>query len=175
VTEAPTEILQPADDELLVPYVVPMGAPRAIIVDLDGTVALKGDRGHFDWGLVGLDFPNWPVIEVVQAVIKQGYVPLFCSGRMMTEKCRQETMIWLYGHGLWGEQPEPKDHMEDGGVLFMRPDGDHRKDSVVKLEIFDREIRHKYAVLGVFDDRNQVVEMWRALGLTVFQVADGAF
>jgi len=26
-----------------------------------------------------------------------------------------------------------------------------------------------------FDDRNQVVEMWRGLGLPVYQVADGDF
>lgn len=29
--------------------------------------------------------------------------------------------------------------------------------------------------LGVFDDRRQVVRMWRELGLTVFQVAEGDF
>ena len=52
---------------------------------------------------------------------------------------------------------------------------DQRKDSVVKVEIFDREIRHAYRVIGVFDDRAQVVRAWRALGLTVFQVADGNF
>ena len=27
----------------------------------------------------------------------------------------------------------------------------------------------------VVDDRNKVVDMWRSLGLTVFQVADGNF
>ena len=33
----------------------------------------------------------------------------------------------------------------------------------------------RYRVVGVFDDRLQVVRMWRALGLTVFQVAEGDF
>lgn len=37
--------------------------------------------------------------------------------------------------------------------------------------MFEREIRHRYHVVGVFDDRAQVVRMWRALGLTVFHVA----
>ena len=45
----------------------------------------------------------------------------------------------------------------------------------MKAEIFEREIRHRWAVTGVFDDRAQVVRMWRALGLTVFQVAEGNF
>jgi hypothetical protein len=30
-------------------------------------------------------------------------------------------------------------------------------------------------VVAVFDDRDQVVRMWRSLGLTVFQVAEGNF
>jgi len=30
-------------------------------------------------------------------------------------------------------------------------------------------------VVAVLDDRNQVVEAWRSMGLTVLQVADGAF
>ena len=59
--------------------------------------------------------------------------------------------------------------------LHMRVTGDQRKDSVVKAEIFDREIRDRYHVVGVFDDRAQVVRMWRSLGLTVFQVAEGDF
>jgi len=53
--------------------------------------------------------------------------------------------------------------------------GDGRKDAVVKREIFDREIRDNWRIVGVFDDRQQVVRMWRALGLTVFQVAEGDF
>jgi hypothetical protein len=57
----------------------------------------------------------------------------------------------------------------------MRLLGDQRKDSVVKREIFDREVRDHYRIVGVFDDRAQVVRMWRSLGLTVFQVAEGDF
>ena len=45
----------------------------------------------------------------------------------------------------------------------------------VKHELFNKHVRHDYNVRGAFDDRNQVVEMWRAIGLTVFQVADGNF
>jgi hypothetical protein len=60
-------------------------------------------------------------------------------------------------------------------ALHLRAVGDHRKDAVVKREIFDREVRDRYRVVGVFDDRMQVVAMWRELGLTVFQVAEGDF
>ena len=36
-------------------------------------------------------------------------------------------------------------------------------------------IKDKYRVLFVLDDRNQVVDMWRDIGLTCLQVADGNF
>ena len=57
----------------------------------------------------------------------------------------------------------------------MRPEGDSRKDSIIKREIFDAEVRDRWRITGVFDDRQQVVRMWRQLGLTVFQVAEGDF
>jgi hypothetical protein len=57
----------------------------------------------------------------------------------------------------------------------MRAAGDTRADAVVKRELFDAHIRDRYAVTAVFDDRDSVVAMWRGLGLTVFQVAYGAF
>jgi hypothetical protein len=59
--------------------------------------------------------------------------------------------------------------------LFMRPAGDSRKDSIVKRELFDRHVAATWAVRGVIDDRKQVVEMWRAIGLMCAQVAPGDF
>ncbi|MFJ5071268.1 hypothetical protein ACIQC7_33105 [Kitasatospora sp. NPDC088556] len=57
----------------------------------------------------------------------------------------------------------------------MRPTGDSRRDSIVKVEIFDAHVRDTYNVTCVLDDRTQVVQAWRAIGLTVLQVADGDF
>lgn len=57
----------------------------------------------------------------------------------------------------------------------MRKSGDMRKDSIVKREMFDEHIRGRYNVNFVLDDRNQVVELWRSMGLTCLQVADGDF
>ncbi len=59
----------------------------------------------------------------------------------------------------------------------MRPDGDHQEDSVVKSTLFDM-INADYAnekLGGVFEDRQQVVDMYRARGVRVFQVAKGDF
>lgn len=60
--------------------------------------------------------------------------------------------------------------------LYMRRAGDHREDSVVKAELVDEIIQSwPMAVTGVFEDRKQVVDMYRAKGLRVFQVAEGNF
>jgi len=136
--------------------------PAAVLVDIDGTVALMAGRGPYDWSRVGSDAPNPAVITAVRAMHAAGHAIVFCSGR--DEVCRAETEAWLE---LYVDVPYE--------ALFMRPEGDNRKDAVVKREIFDSEIRDRWRIVGVFDDRQQVVRMWRALGLTVFQVAEGDF
>jgi len=144
------------------PYVLPAGAPNAVLVDIDGTVAIMNGRSPYDMTRVGEDVPNHAVIEAVRAMHAAGHLVVYCSGR--SDDCREQTVAWLGRHvGVPFEG------------LHMRATGDQRQDSIVKAEIFEREIRHQYRVVGVFDDRAQVVRMWRALGLTVFQVADGDF
>lgn len=56
----------------------------------------------------------------------------------------------------------------------MRKEDDNRKDSQVKYEIL-LDLAKEKNILAVFDDRNQVVKMWREAGLRCFQVADGNF
>lgn len=139
--------------------------PLAIICDIDGTVAIKGDRSPFDYSKVDRDFLNVPVADIVQAYAKYlGYTILYVSGR--EDSCRQMTEKWLSDNMLPVDAP----HM-----LLMRKAGDYRKDYIVKQEIFDNYLRDNYNVKFVLDDRNQVVTMWRRLGLTCLQVAEGAF
>lgn len=155
---------------LPVPYVDPgeirytpdQTLPPAILVDIDGTVAVLGDRSPYDWHRVGDDEPNQAVIDAVRAMYAAGNAIVFCTGR--DESSRAETEAWL---DLFAGVPY------EG--LFMRPWGDSRRDSIVKQEIFEREIRQRWRVTGVFDDRQHVVRMWRSLGLTVFQVAEGDY
>lgn len=138
------------------------GTPRAVLVDIDGTVALMSGRSPYDESRVHEDGPNTAVIAAVRAMHAAGYAVVFCSGR--TEASRTATETWLREH-----VDVPFD------ALFLRATGDQRRDSVVKTELFDRHIRRAYHVVAVFDDRRQVVAAWRAMGLTVFQVAEGDF
>jgi len=142
-------------------YTPPDGKPSAVLVDVDGTVALMNGRSPYDETRVHEDWPNPPVVAAVRAMAA-GHLVVFCSGR--TEASRDATERWLAEHVAVPVE-----------ALHMRPVGDTRKDAVVKAELFDQHIRHNYRVVAVFDDRAQVVAMWRSLGLTVFQVAEGAF
>lgn len=56
--------------------------------------------------------------------------------------------------------------------LFMRDGGDQRRDSVVKLEMLDRDILPHYNVLMAIDDRPQVVAAWESRGIPVIAVTD---
>lgn len=144
------------------PYEPKPGTPLAILVDIDGTVSLKGARSAFDETRVREDRPNAPVVEIVRQERAAGKRVIFMSGR--TDACRGATEEWLREHvGVPWE------------ALHMRAAGDMRKDSVVKRELFDQHVRERYDVRRVYDDRNQVVAMWRSLGLTCLAVAEGDF
>lgn len=158
----PLEDEPEADLSTARPYEPRPGTPKAIMVDIDGTVAVMAGRSPYDETRVHEDTPNEAVIEAVRAMADRGYRVIFCSGR--TAGCREETLRWLEKHVQVPVE-----------ALFMRKVGDTRKDNEVKLDLFDENIRDNYDVLGVFDDRAQVVAAWRSIGLTVFAVAEGNF
>jgi hypothetical protein len=144
--------------------------PEIIVVDLDGTLAMRDEtdpdcRGPFDWGRVGEDQPVWPVIKLARLLMRDHPV-LFVSGRM--EQCRRQTLMWLDANVVAADHP-----MVLG--LLMRPDGDQRPDYEIKAEIYERDIEPYYDVAYVIDDRKQVVDMWRERGLTVLDVAGHTF
>jgi predicted kinase len=153
----------PPPAEAAGPYKPKPGTPKAILVDIDGTVALMGDRSPYDRSEKLLfDKPNWPVIHTVRAMRQAGYQVIFLSGRK--EAGREHTETWLHMY---------LDFCFEGP--YMRGDNDGREDYIFKREVFDTHVRDRYNVVAVFDDRKQVVDMWRSLGLTVMQVAEGNF
>lgn len=157
-----------------------------ILCDIDGTIA---DCRHRLWlidevayrtrvgpNIASLQFkPDWdtffiacvndapiqPVIDIIKDLA--GKV-IFVTGR--SDIVRRETKQWLWKHGLPCTD------------LYMRRQGDHRPDHVVKSELFDKILLDTHADLPdflVFDDRDQSVQMWRKRGMRCFQVADGNF
>ena len=147
---------------------------KTVIFDLDGTLALIDsrrelslkDNGKIDWDvffnpkMISLDDPNQPVIDMANILSKQGYTIYILSGR--SDVTYQATIDWLNKYGVWFDN------------LIMRPQNHlYMKDSDLKQMWLDSI--GKDNVFAVFDDRQQVVDMWRDNGLTVFQVAQGDF
>lgn len=149
--------------------------PDAIIVDIDGTLAHipEGGRSPFDYSRVGEDEIDDDVAHLVSILFDERYVLysgpaiIIMSGR--DDSCRDDTAKWLANHGIAYDK------------LIMRPAGakDERgnklPDYQVKYQLFNEHVRGKFNVNFVLDDRDQVVEMWRKLGLKCFQVAPGDF
>jgi predicted kinase len=136
--------------------------PKAIICDIDGTLAINNDRDIYDYSKCDEDNINNPVANAVKAMHNQGYKIIITSGR--PESAREKTHLWLKNNNI--------EYCE----MFMRKDNDYRKDSVVKKELYDENIKGKYFINNVFDDRDQVVNLWRkTIGLSCFQVNYGDF
>lgn len=136
--------------------------PKAIICDLDGTLALMNHRNPFDASSCDEDELNTPVANTLKAFAKEGYQILLVSGR--EDRFREPTIRFLEKYDIPYHQ------------LWMRQSKDFRKDSIIKSEIYESEIRNKYFIEFVLDDRDQVVELWRrVLKLPCFQVNYGSF
>ena len=142
-------------------YMNDFSLPLVIQCDLDGTLCLHNGRGPYDYAKCGTDLINKPVKRFLQFYAAQGFSIIYLSGR--EDWSRSLTEQWLSDNDC------PK------GKLFMRPSGDHRKDSIVKAELFEVNISGKYTVEVVLEDRDQMVELWRGMGLTCWQVNWGKF
>jgi 3-deoxy-D-manno-octulosonate 8-phosphate phosphatase KdsC-like HAD superfamily phosphatase len=134
---------------------------KAVMVDVDGTLAdMRGVRTPYEWKKVGNDKGHMDIIELVQELY-ENYQIIIMTGR--DGVCEMETRKWLDLFKV------PYDH------YFMRPPNNFEADSIIKARIYMDEIRPKYQVAFILDDRNQVVNMWRAIGLRCLQVAPGDF
>jgi len=134
--------------------------PDGVIVDMDGTLALLNGRNPYDASRCESDLPNQPVLDTVHKWQSSLNI-IVASGR--TDNYQPQTERWLQKYGV------------NYTNIYMRKTGDQRKDSIIKEEIYRQNIEGKYNIRFVLDDRQQVVDMWRSLGLTVFQVAEGDF
>ena len=145
---------------------------KTIIFDVDGTIADVEHRRHFvtqrpaDWKSFKEETVNdtpveW-VCDIAKRHIARGDDVAFFSARNESQRGVTETQIseWI-GNGHKG--------------LFLRPDGDFRPDEEFKSDLADKFEEFGGKIDIVFDDRNKVVDMWRARGTTCVQVAEGDF
>lgn len=134
---------------------------KALLVDLDGTLFLLGDRSPYDVSQCGLDTVNPAVRQVMDWARADGWGIVLGSGRGFHETDRLYTEKSLFWNGI------------DYDQLSMRKPGDGRPDHVVKRALYEQEIEPNWEIGLVLDDRKSVVDMWRhRLHLPTFQVDD---
>lgn len=151
---------------------------KKVIFDLDGTLALIDKRrdisktpdGKINWDIffdpdmINLDQPNDAVIQMAKTLKEAGNMIVILSGR--SKDTKDATKAWLNKFDV------PFD------VLKMRPtskDFMYMPDDQLKQRWLNQLFADKSDILCVFDDRQKVVDMWRANGLTCMQVAPGNF
>jgi len=145
--------------------------PKAVIFDIDGTLANIDHRRHLlnlekkHWSLffdsMIKDKPNEWCKKMSNLYHSQGYTILLVSGR--PDNYMSVTRGWLEEHDI-------RFHW-----LFLRKENDYRPDFEIKKEIYEKYIDGKYGVEFVVDDRSQVVKLWRELGLVCLQCAEGDY
>ena len=153
---------------------------RCYLFDIDGTLANNEHRAHHlkkepkDWAAFfagcHLDPPHRHIVQLARTLQAMSEI-VFVTGRSEDERAATEP--WLERQGLWvGLRPPP---LRRGERLYMRAAGDHRPDTVVKMELLQMLRNDGWVPIMAFDDRNSVVEAWRAAGVPCAQVAPGDF
>lgn len=131
---------------------------NCIIFDLDGTLAHMTGRNPYDWKKVKGDSVDLPVSELYTLLNTEenNTDVIICTGR--DGSCEALSKEWLYENKL----PHPSE-------FHIRKQGDMRPDWIIKEEMW-RDISTRYNILFIVDDRQQVVDRARSLGIKVFQV-----
>ena len=151
-----------------------------IICDIDGTLCDCSERrdlcikdGVLNWDTflseenIKKDKPNKAVVELIECMVHGGFDVLYLTGR--DEKFREITNEFIINETGFLDYEE----------IYMRPKGDMRPDTEVKAELLEQAMKdHKFKkedILFALDDRDCIVKLWRDMGITCFQVAEGDF
>lgn len=149
----------------------------AIVCDLDGTLASCEWRRHHVEIKYNNDgsidrHKNWPaffdgipqdspvprIVQLLNTYRRSGFQIVLVSAR--PDSYRYHTEWWLMEHDIQYD------------YLFMRDATDHRRDYIVKEEIYKVSLLPRFHIYLVIDDRPSVVEFWKSNLLPVEQVYD---
>jgi len=135
------------------------------VFDMDGTLTTVGNRLKYlaakEWDkfyfAADQDLPNYPMLALFKALQDSGAEIRIVTGR--PERTRELTLDWLAKQGI--DFPTK--------YLYMRKNHDFRPDYVLKLGLV-KEFQNRIQM--VFEDRTQVVSMWRENGIPCCQCRD---
>jgi len=143
---------------------------KIVLCDLDGTLSdtehrlhhIRGKRRDYDavFAASGDDEPIEPVIALVNALALAGNEIHIVTGRR--EDTREITEAWLERHDVSYDR------------LLMRGVADRTPDHILKRRWFESDYDVADVLLAL-EDRSRVVAMYRELGVTCLQVAEGDF
>jgi hypothetical protein len=168
-----------------------------IICDVDGTLMNVEKRASYakkykkdtdrimDWDIfldptvmLEYDTPNRDVVGVIKSLFNETKRGIYTVAEDVTnddyinniiitsarnERHRDVTMTQLENAGV------------EWDAMYLRDDGDFRPDDIVKAELLGKIRADGYDPTIAFDDRNQVVNKWRELGINCYQVRKGDF
>lgn len=131
------------------------------MVDLDGTLCLftEDERSWSEYNKCGGDRACTAVKAVVDAMASADCAVVILTGR--PTMYRAQTIDWLYKNKIAVD------------ALYMRPNRNNTSNAVFKKEVYEKYIGKTYNVLFALEDNPHTVKMFRELGVTVFQVAEG--
>ena len=161
-----------------------------VVFDLDGTLADDSHRLHLiaqerpEWdmymNLCDLDTPISHTALVLRSMYSTGHEIEVWTGRPEGEngKFREKTMDWFEknrGAFLHRFVVRTSPTFRTAGappiVVRMRPHGNYTKNADLKRGWLELAREQGVAPHLVFEDQQDVVDMWRAEGIPCFQVA----
>ncbi len=129
--------------------------PSAIICDIDGTLAIRGERAIYDFEHCDVDRVCQEVKQVLDMTKNQMETKiLLVTGR--DEIYRGATDRWLLTNAISYD------------TLYMRSSWDRNQNEATKEQIYKTFIKDKFNILFVMEDTKQAIQMWKAQGLYVF-------
>lgn len=146
---------------------------RVFVFDVDGVLADNRHRSHLldnktkhnkvrkeiNWELyfdrAEDDTPVDGMIQLARSVISGGNRLILVTNR--PERLRRLTQAWLGRHGMIYDS------------LFLREDSDRRKDCTVKEEAMKDILSQYDEVALAIDDKHDVTEKYRYLGVNAMQ------
>ena len=127
----------------------------------------KKDFNAFNSAMAN-DVINVPIVELHTMCHRAGYQIIYCTGRM--ERDRDVTINFLNKLSVT-DNFVPEHLIMRANKRRSDPDWEVKQDMLHEiLKTLDKE-----NILFTVDDRQKVVDMWRANGLTCLQVAEGNF
>lgn len=141
---------------------------KAVIFDIDGTLANTKHRNHF----LETDIKNWPaffktsiydttninIVNILNSYIKDGYKIILMTGR--TIKYKDITVEWLSKYNITYD------------MLFMRDNKNFENVTSLKLKWYDH-LKFILNIESIYEDNIDTISEFNKLNINTFYIKNG--